>query len=105
MVGTLGGWATRPRVSRVKDAHSGLAMHVIGVRVNMPEESLWWWVDCSTMSIRVTWKEGTTRCLIKLNHHNGEGEHHDGVMGQGGHGSKRELEGGGEILAPWKAQN
>jgi hypothetical protein len=55
------------------------------------------------MSIRVIGKESTTGCSIDLDYHDGEGEHHDGLRGRGGHAGERELEGGGEILAPLKA--
>jgi hypothetical protein len=42
------GLALRARVSRVKDAHSTLNMHVIGGRDNVLKKSLWWWSDCIT---------------------------------------------------------
>jgi hypothetical protein len=57
------------------------------------------------MSIRVIGKESTTGCSIDLDYHDGEGEHHDGLRGRGGQAGERELEGGGEILAPLKARN
>jgi hypothetical protein len=56
------------------------------------------------MSIRVIGKESTMGS-IDLDYHDGEGEHHDGLRGRGGHAGERELEGGGEILAPLKAWN
>jgi hypothetical protein len=51
------------------------------------------------MSIRVTGKESTMGCSIDFDHHDGEGEHYDGVMGQGSHSGKRELESGSEAIS------
>jgi hypothetical protein len=44
------------------------------------------------MSIKVTRKVSTMGRSIDLNHHDGEGEHHDGVMGRGGRSGEREPE-------------
>jgi hypothetical protein len=52
MVGRFGGLALRARASRVRDEHSGLVMHVVGVRDGMLPESLQWWLDCITSKLK-----------------------------------------------------
>jgi hypothetical protein len=54
------------------------------------------------MLIRVTGKESTTGHSIDLDHHDGEGEHHHGMRGWGGHDGERELDGDSKILVPSK---
>jgi hypothetical protein len=56
-------------------------------------------------SIRVTRKESTMGCSIDLDHHDKEGELHDGVRRWGGRGGERELEGGGKFFGTLKGTN
>jgi hypothetical protein len=51
-----------------------------------------------------TGKGYTTGSSIDLDHHDGEGEHHDYARGQGGRGGKRELEGSGGRGRRWQGE-
>jgi hypothetical protein len=92
-------------------------MRIIDARDVVLGESLWWWSDCITYNSKHQkghyglqydvdkgyQNESTMGRSKDLYHHDGEGEHHDDTRGWGGRGGERELEGGSEILAPWKA--
>jgi hypothetical protein len=89
-------------VSHVKDAHSVLSMRVLSVKDGVLEESMRWWSDCITCNSKHqkgqyglqydvdkgTGKESTIGGLIDLDHHDGEGDHHDGARGWGRRSAK-----------------